>query len=207
VGANASARRVVAHIDGGSRGNPGPAAYGVVLETAEGLPLTSFSRFLGRTTNNFAEYQGLLAALRYVLDHGYGALDVISDSELLVRQIQGRYKVNSADLRSLYEEARRMIARLESFSIRHVMREENQQADRLANEALDAKESGLRDLVSSSSQGLVSGSFQGMSGSSQNSKPGPLRASATFREGRLEVDRDLPLRDGEIVELEIRRRR
>ncbi|PYV03206.1 MAG: ribonuclease H [Acidobacteria bacterium] len=132
--------QIIAHIDGGSRGNPGPAAYAVVLEAADGARLGSFSKFLGRATNNFAEYQGLLAALEYALAHGCRRLRVESDSELLVRQIQGRYKVRSQDLKPLYEQARRMIDRFQAFSIGHVPREQNREADRLVNKGLDAAE-------------------------------------------------------------------
>lgn len=131
---------MVAHIDGASRGNPGPAAYGVVLEAADGAPLAALSKYLGPATNNVAEYEALLAALDYALTHPPGRLSVRSDSELLVRQLQGRYKVKSPDLKPRYERAREMIARLESFHIRHVPRAQNAQADRLANQALDTAE-------------------------------------------------------------------
>ncbi len=131
---------LIIHIDGASRGNPGPAAYAVVVKTPDGQPIASFAKALGSTTNNFAEYQALLAALRYVTGSGGRKVSVISDSELLVRQIQGRYKVRSEDLRPLYDEALAMIRRLDSFSISHVLREKNREADRLANLALDGKE-------------------------------------------------------------------
>ncbi|MBI1940216.1 MAG: GxxExxY protein [Acidobacteria bacterium] len=131
---------VVLYIDGGSRGNPGPAAYGVVVKDAAGNPLTAFSKFLGRTTNNVAEYEGLLAGLDYALSHHRSKVKVCADSELMVRQIQGRYKVKSADLKPLHERARQMIGRLEDFSIEHVRREQNREADRLVNQALDAAE-------------------------------------------------------------------
>jgi GxxExxY protein len=131
---------IVLHIDGGSRGNPGPAAYAVVVKDAAGHPVTSFSRFLGRATNNVAEYEGLLAALDYALHHHHTKPKVFSDSELLVRQLQGRYKVKSPELKVLYEQARDLIARLEAFSIEHVRREQNREADRLVNQALDAAE-------------------------------------------------------------------
>ena len=137
--ANSSDAPIVAHIDGGSRGNPGPAAYGVVIEVDSGR-VDSLSKFLGRATNNVAEYQGLLAALDYALAHGYLRLRVESDSELLVRQVQGRYKVRSPDLRPRYERARRLIDRFQAFSIRHVPHEQNRKADRLVNDALDAAE-------------------------------------------------------------------
>lgn len=131
---------IIAHIDGASRGNPGLAAYGVVIKTADGKTLEGFRRFLGRATNNTAEYQALVAVLEYALKHNRRRLNVVSDSELLVRQIQGSYKVKSPGLKLLHDRARQMIARLESFSIRHVPREHNREADRLANEALDSAE-------------------------------------------------------------------
>jgi len=134
-----SSSLVVAHIDGASRGNPGPAAYGVVLESADGAPLATLSKTLGQTTNNVAEYHGLLAALEYVLENHLTRLKVLTDSELMARQIQGVYKVRSPDLRPLYELSRSAIAKLESFSIQHVRREQNRDADRLANEALDGE--------------------------------------------------------------------
>jgi probable phosphoglycerate mutase len=132
-----SPSEVIAHIDGASRGNPGPAAYGVVLESPDGVPLTTLSKAIGHTTNNVAEYHGLLAALEYALQHNVRRLKVLSDSELMARQIQGAYKVKSPDLKPLFERARSAIAQLESFSIEHVRREHNREADKLANLALD----------------------------------------------------------------------
>lgn len=128
---------ITAYCDGGSRGNPGPAGFGVFVEGPDGQKLAELSEYLGKTTNNVAEYQALLAALDFALRQGHPRLSVVADSELLVRQIQGRYKVNSPDLRPLYEEARRRIARLDGFRIEHVLRGKNRQADRLANEAMD----------------------------------------------------------------------
>ncbi len=136
--AHRSSGDLIAHIDGASRGNPGPAAYAVLMETADGDRLTCFSKYLGRATNNVAEYQALLAALDYALEHHYPRLRVLTDSELMARQVEGSYKVKSTDLKPLHEQARRMIVKLEAFSIRNVPREENREADRLANEALDA---------------------------------------------------------------------
>lgn len=129
---------LIAHIDGAARGNPGPASYGVVVESADGARRAALSRCLGRATNNVAEYEALLAALDYALGQPVRRLLVLSDSELLVRQLQGRYKVKSPDLKPRFERAREMIARLESFRIRHVPRSQNAEADRLANQALDA---------------------------------------------------------------------
>ena len=129
--------RVVARIDGGARGNPGPAGYGVVLEDSSGKVFAELSRYLGHCTNNVAEYSGLLAALEKALEMGAANLRVLSDSELLVRQMNGQYKVKSPDLRPLYEEARRLSRKFVSFRIEHVRREQNRAADKLANRAMD----------------------------------------------------------------------
>lgn len=128
---------ITAYCDGGSRGNPGPAGYGVFIQGPGGETVAELSEFLGRATNNVAEYKGLLAALDYALKSGHARMKVVADSELLVKQIQGRYKVSSPDLRPLYEEAKRRIARLDGFRIEHVLRGKNKQADRLANLAMD----------------------------------------------------------------------
>jgi ribonuclease HI len=126
-----------AHIDGGARGNPGPAGYGVVVHDADGRKVAELSDYLGHQTNNYAEYQGLLAVLRYAHEKSIKALKVISDSELMVRQMKGIYKVKHPELRKLYDEAQPLVRRLDHFEIRHAMREHNQDADRLANEAMD----------------------------------------------------------------------
>jgi probable phosphoglycerate mutase len=136
--------KVIVHIDGGSRGNPGPAAYGVVIDSADGPRLAAFSGYLGKATNNVAEYQGLIAALDHVLRKHYLRVHVRTDSELLELQIKGVYKVKSPGLRPLHERALELISRLESFSIEHVPRERNREADRLANRALDEAQSGRR---------------------------------------------------------------
>lgn len=128
---------LVANVDGGARGNPGPAGYGVVIEDEVGRPVAELSEYLGRQTNNFAEYSGLLAALHYTLRHGFKALKVVSDSELMVKQINGQYKVSSPTLKELYEQAVKLIDQLECFEINHVLREKNREADRLANLAMD----------------------------------------------------------------------
>jgi ribonuclease HI len=127
----------VAHIDGGSRGNPGPAAYGVLLKAPNGKVAGTLSRFLGRQTNNFAEYSGLIAALEYSLQLGFHSLQVFSDSELLVRQVQGIYQVRNENIRPLYERARELIRQFEWFGVEHVRRERNREADGLANRAMD----------------------------------------------------------------------
>jgi len=128
---------LVAHSDGGARGNPGPAGYGVVIKDQAGRKVAALGEYLGHQTNNFAEYQGLIAALEYALEHGPRALKLISDSELLVRQIKGVYKVKNPTLQDLHARAKELIAKLEWFSIGHALREHNQEADRLANEAMD----------------------------------------------------------------------
>ena len=129
--------KVIVHVDGGARGNPGPAGFGALIQDAEGRVLAELSEFLGIQTNNFAEYSGLLATLDFALGHGYQRLRVISDSELMVKQVQGKYKVKSPGLRPLYEQAKQKIARLEGFEIVHALRHKNKDADRLANDAMD----------------------------------------------------------------------
>jgi probable phosphoglycerate mutase len=126
-----------AHCDGGSRGNPGPAGYGALVTDAQGRTLAELSQFLGVKTNNFAEYSGLLAVLDWALANGHARLKVVSDSELMVKQIQGKYKVNSPDLKPLWQEARNRIARLDAFEISHALRHKNKEADALANQAMD----------------------------------------------------------------------
>jgi len=136
----AATQKIAAHranIDGGSRGNPGPASYGVVIRDARGEIVAKLKKYIGRATNNVAEYYGLIAALDYAQAHGIRALHIESDSELLVKQMRGQYKVKSEELRPLFERAKKMSATFDSFAINHVYREQNKDADALANEALD----------------------------------------------------------------------
>ena len=135
---------VTANIDGGARGNPGPAAYGILLRTADGSTLVAAGKYVGRATNNVAEYYGLIAALDAATQQGVRRLRVESDSELLVRQMQGRYRVKSPDLRPLHERAERMARGFEHFEIAHVPREKNREADRLVNAALDGEKGEAR---------------------------------------------------------------
>jgi ribonuclease HI len=128
---------IIAYCDGGSRGNPGPAGFGVYIQDSAGGVLAELSQYLGARTNNFAEYSALLAALEFAIAHGHRSLRVVSDSELMVKQMKGQYRVNSPELRPLYEEARRRISQLDHFQIQHVLREKNRHADRLANLAMD----------------------------------------------------------------------
>jgi len=137
AGGAAAGAWVTAHCDGGARGNPGPAGFGAVVTDADGKVLAELSEFLGIQTNNFAEYSGLLASLEYALGHGHRRLRVVSDSELMVKQIQGKYQVKSPGLRPLYEQAKKKIAQLEGFEIVHALRHKNKDADRLANQAMD----------------------------------------------------------------------
>jgi ribonuclease HI len=128
-----------AHIDGGSRGNPGPAAYGAVIRMPDGKTV-ALAKYLGIQTNNFAEYSGLLAALEYALQQNFQGLKVFSDSELLVKQMKGEYRVKHPALKPLSARANEMARRLRHFSIQHVLRSYNRDADRLVNEALDREE-------------------------------------------------------------------
>jgi ribonuclease HI len=124
--------------DGGSRGNPGPAAYGYVLETDDGTVLDARGETIGVATNNVAEYRGLLAGLASALERGIEELEVVSDSELLVKQMRGEYKVKSPTLRELVDEADSLARRLGRVRYTAVRREHNELADRLVNEALDS---------------------------------------------------------------------
>jgi ribonuclease HI len=184
---------IVAHIDGASRGNPGPAAYGVVIETADGERLAALGKRLGRATNNFAEYQALLAALEYALQHKHLRVKAFSDSELLVRQMQGAYKVKSLDLKPLFERARELAAQLESFAIQHVPREQNREADQMANQALDGVETVARTVTPLVGPSLFPDE--------------PLRALVKYEQGVLKPRVKLPLADGETVEIEILRKK
>jgi ribonuclease HI len=127
----------IAYIDGGSRGNPGPAGYGVRIESEDGSLVEELHGSLGIATNNVAEYNGLLAALTWAVDRGVNSLEVRSDSELLVKQMLGVYRVKNAGLQPLFQEARLLVHRLGRVRFQHVRREFNKDADRLANLAMD----------------------------------------------------------------------
>jgi ribonuclease HI len=131
---------IVANIDGGARGNPGPAAYGVVVRDAQGEIIKEWGEYLGIQTNNVAEYSALVAVLDYAVRENHKTLRVLSDSELLVRQMRGEYKVKNPALREFYDRARALARKLEQFSIEHVLRERNRAADRLVNQVLDGRE-------------------------------------------------------------------
>ena len=126
-------------IDGGSRGNPGPAGFGVYAEDGEGQPLADLYGYLGRATNNVAEYAALLAALLWIREHAWQSVHLFSDSQLLVRQLEGTYRVKNRGLRPLFERSRELAHKIPSLKIAHVRREDNRQADALANRAMDER--------------------------------------------------------------------
>ncbi len=129
-------RTLVINADGASRGNPGPAAIGATIKDENGRLLASVSQRIGRTTNNQAEYRALIAALEKAISLEARRVDIRLDSELVVRQVEGRYKVKKATLRPLYLRVGELLGRLEGFTLTHVPREQNAEADRLANAAL-----------------------------------------------------------------------
>jgi ribonuclease HI len=129
--------RAIVNVDGGARGNPGPAAIGVVVRGASGDVLEEAAETIGETTNNVAEYRALLRGIELAAANGATDLELIGDSELVVRQVEGRYKVKNAGMKELHEEVKRALRGFDSWSIRHVRRAENADADRLVNEALD----------------------------------------------------------------------
>lgn len=129
--------RLTINFDGGSRGNPGPAAIGVVVRGSDGKVREEVGEKIGEATNNVAEYKALLRGIELAAAHGGTELELIGDSELVVRQVEGRYKVKNAGIKPLHAEVKRALRDFDSWSIRHVRREQNADADRLVNEALD----------------------------------------------------------------------
>jgi ribonuclease HI len=204
-----------ANIDGGSRGNPGPAAYGVVIRDPKGEIVARLKKYIGRMTNNVAEYYGLIAALDYVESQGIRALRIESDSELLVKQMKGLYKVRSEELAPLYERAKKMTAALDSFRIDHVYREHNREADALANQAMDevegpdAKPRGERGAAKAAAPAASAASSHSPSSAPSASKPQPTsqlpsdvrKIRARYRSGVLYLLEDLEMPDG--IELDI----
>jgi ribonuclease HI len=179
----------VAYVDGASRGNPGPASYAVIVDGPNGDRVFALGKYLGRETNNVAEYHALIAALDYATNSKLARLRVLSDSELLVRQMQGRYKVKSADLRPLYERALQMSRTLDYFGIDHIPRERNREADKLANEALDR-----------------TGRSSGDDAATTRSVPGkPVRVRAHYVKGVLVPIEPLELEEGAEVLLDVRK--
>jgi ribonuclease HI len=127
------------HTDGAARGNPGPAGAGAVLLDGDGNIVARAGRFLGRATNNVAEYEGVLLGLRHAAELGATDVEILTDSELLVRQIAGRYRVRAPHLKPLFEEVQALLRRFERHAVRHVRREENAEADAMANRAIDER--------------------------------------------------------------------
>jgi probable phosphoglycerate mutase len=135
---------IVAYIDGGARGNPGPAGYGARIEGPGGIVLAELHGALGVATNNVAEYHGLLAALQWAVDHHQPRVHIRADSELLVKQMRGEYRVKNPGLKPLYARARLLVTQLDRVEFEHVRRELNKDADRLSNVGMDAAEQQLR---------------------------------------------------------------
>jgi len=182
-----------ANVDGGSRGNPGPAAYGVVVRDPRGEIVARLKKYIGNNTNNVAEYFGLIAALDYAQNHGIRGLRIESDSELMVKQMRGQYKVKSAELKPLFERAKKMSQTFESFRISHVYREQNKEADALVNQALDE---------TSGTGGAPSVKIEKTPG-----KDGTRRLIARYKDGVLQPYETLDLPDGTEVELLLRLRK
>jgi ribonuclease HI len=130
-------QKLTVNVDGGARGNPGPAAIGVVVSDGDGAVLEERGERIGAATNNVAEYRALLLGIERAAELGASELELVGDSELIVRQVKGEYKVKDANLRELHAAVKRALAPFERWSIRHVRREQNAEADRLVNEALD----------------------------------------------------------------------
>ncbi len=204
----------LAHVDGAARGNPGPASYAVIIHDAAGREVYRLGKAIGRNTNNVAEYHGLIAALDYAATHGIRRLRIRSDSELLVRQMQGLYKVKSPDLKPLHERAQKLARGLEYFAIEHVRRELNSDADALANEALDGSNVAPAFRRAQLNPSDVGAGFSRPSrehatapSAPQNEtgglKPAPTSRSirAIYRDGALHPAEPLDLPDGTSVDL------
>lgn len=189
----------VANIDGASRGNPGPAAYAVILRAPDGSKLCEFAKVIGRETSNIAEYYGLVAALDYAASHSIRALRVRSDSELLVRQMQGRYKVKNAALRPLHERAQKLARALDYFVIEHVMREQNCEADALGNLALDR-----RGSVGASVRSETSPSRTARSARAAETPAAAQTVRAIYKGGVLIPVEKINLPEGAAIELQFR---
>ncbi len=128
------------NVDGGARGNPGPAAIGVVVRNGDGEVVEERAERIGKATNNVAEYRALLLGIELAAARGASEVDLVGDSELVVRQVEGRYKVKDPTMRKLHAEVKRALGDFEGWTIRHVRREANADADRLVNEALDGQD-------------------------------------------------------------------
>jgi ribonuclease HI len=198
----------IANIDGASRGNPGPASYAVVIRDPNGKTILELAKNIGRETNNVAEYYALLAALDYATSHNIPSLRIRSDSELLVRQMQGRYKVKSADLKPLHERASKMAKQLGYFAIEHVRRELNRDADALANVALDQagvpKFAGTGSTTSESRANSLSTQPSASTTPESNPKVEPRRIRARFVNGVFVPIETIDLPEGAEIAIEFR---
>ena len=193
-----------ANIDGGSRGNPGPASYGVVIRNPRGEIVARLKKYIGRTTNNVAEYYGLIAALDYAQTSNIRALRIESDSELMVKQMRGQYKVKSADLKPLFERAKKMSQTFSAFRIDHVYREQNKEADALANEAMD-EVSGKPPANENRNSKIESENSKSKIREAAVAAASPtITARARFRSGILYPLEDINLPDGAEVEVLIK---
>ena len=195
-----------ANIDGAARGNPGPASYGLVLRRPDGTPLESLGKYIGRHTNNVAEYYALIAALDYAAANGIKRLRVQSDSQLIVNQMKGLYKVKHPDLRPLHERAKKMAAGLEAFAIQYVPREQNREADAAANAALD-NTSGVRPSFASEHDPAQKPSPKIAAEASmigpRASASAPRKIRARYRDGVLVPAEPLDLQEGAVVEISV----
>ena len=188
------------NIDGGSRGNPGPAAYGVVVRDPQGAIVAQLKKYIGRSTNNVAEYYGLIAALDYAQSHGIRAVRIEADSELMVKQMRGQYKVKSVDLQPLFERAKKMSQSFDSFRMDHVYREQNRDADRLANEALDEAE-GKAPTKEGAAPAKAAKPKPTPESAAAAPKPGPRLIPARYRAGVLYLLEDMGLPDGTVCKI------
>jgi ribonuclease HI len=197
----------VAYIDGASRGNPGAAAYAVVVKAPGGKTEFEIGKYFGRATNNVAEYYGLIAALDAAQSRGIARLLVRSDSELLVRQMQGRYKVKSADLKPLYERALKLSRGFTYFAIEHVPREENSEADALGNRALDetSRSSSSGDAAPLSALTAAPATKLDRARVAAQIAPAGTTIRARYSAGALHPLGALDLDEGEIVEIAIKK--